>query len=93
MADKKSKKAETAKASVKVEKKAAAPATAKVYKKITVVGCSPDSYEDAIKGAIAKAGESLHNLAWWEVKELRGGIIPGGALDFQVTLEVGFKLD
>lgn len=91
MADKKSKKTGKAAEAVKVEKKAAAPT--KVYKKITVVGCSPESYDAAIKGALAKAGESLHNLAWWEVKELRGGIIPGGVLDYQVTLEVGFKLD
>lgn len=65
----------------------------RVYKKITVTGCSTDSYEQAIRAAVTKASESLHGLAWWEVKEQRGGIGSGGDLEFQATLEVAFKLD
>ncbi len=92
MGDKKSKKSGKASDDPKVDGNAAASAE-KVYKKITVVGCSPHGYEPAVRAALAKAGESLHNLGWWEVKELRGGIMPGGELDWQVTLEIGFKLD
>lgn len=65
----------------------------KVYKKINVVGCSSESYELAIKAALAKAGDSLHNLAWFEVKELRGGLCPDGGIDWQATIEVAFKID
>ena len=63
-----------------------------VFKKITVTGCSTDSYEKAIETAIGKASESLHGLSWFEVKELRGGI-RDGALEYQATVEVAFKID
>ncbi len=64
----------------------------RVYKKITVTGCSPESYEKAIETAINKASSSLRGLAWFEVKELRGGIVDG-ALEWQATIDVAFKLD
>jgi flavin-binding protein dodecin len=63
-----------------------------VFKKITVTGCSTDSYETAIEAAIGKTSESLHGLSWFEVKELRGGI-RDGALEYQATVEVAFKID
>jgi flavin-binding protein dodecin len=65
----------------------------RVYKKISVTGCSEESYEKAIKIAVSKAAESLHGLAWFEVKELRGGIRDGGTVEFQASLEVAFKVD
>ncbi len=63
-----------------------------VFKKITVTGCSTDSYEKAIQAAIGKASESLHGLSWFEVKELRGGI-RDGALEYQATIDVAFRID
>jgi flavin-binding protein dodecin len=65
----------------------------KVYKKINVIGCSSASYEEAIKAALAKAGESLHNLSWFEVKELRGGLGGDGEVEWQATIEVAFKVN
>jgi flavin-binding protein dodecin len=64
----------------------------KVYKKITVTGCSTESYEKAIEAAVRKAGESLHGMAWFEVAELRGAISEG-ALEWQATIDVAFKVD
>jgi flavin-binding protein dodecin len=63
-----------------------------VFKKITVTGCSTDSYERAIETAVEKASESLRGLAWFEVTEFRGGI-RDGALEYQATIEVAFKID
>ncbi|MCG6947928.1 MAG: dodecin family protein [Acidobacteria bacterium] len=63
-----------------------------VFKKITVTGCSTNSYEQAIQAAIEKASESLHGLSWFEVKELRGGI-RDGALEYQATIDVAFIID
>jgi len=63
-----------------------------VFKKITVTGCSTDSYEKAIETAVEKASQSLRGISWFEVKELRGGI-RDGALEFQATIEVAFKID
>ena len=65
----------------------------KVFKKITVTGCSPESYEKAIQAAVEKASESLRGLSWFEVTEFRGGIDSAGRLEYQATLDVAFKVD
>ena len=65
----------------------------KVFKKITVVGCSSENYEKAVEAGLNKAGDSLRGLAWFEVKELRGGLGPDGAIEWQASVEVAFKLD
>jgi flavin-binding protein dodecin len=63
-----------------------------VFKKIIVTGCSTESYERAIEAAVEKASQSLRGLSWFEVTEFRGGI-RDGALEYQATLEVAFKID
>lgn len=65
----------------------------RVYKKIDVVGCSTESIEKAVELAIAKAGENLHGLAWFEAKEIRGAIANGRPAEWQVTVELAFKID
>ncbi|WP_457630310.1 dodecin [Oceanithermus sp.] len=64
-----------------------------VYKKIELVGSSKEGLEDAIRVAVKKASETLHNLDWFEVKEIRGRLDEGEVKEFQVVLQVGFKLD
>jgi flavin-binding protein dodecin len=64
-----------------------------VYKGIELVGAAPDSIEAAIDNALARAGESLHNLRWFEVTETRGNIEDGRVAHYQVGLKVGFSLD
>ena len=64
-----------------------------VYKKIELVGSSRESVEDAIRGAIAKADESVQNLEWFEVDEIRGWIKDGEVQHFQVGMHVGFRID
>ena len=65
----------------------------KVFKKITVTGCSSESYEKAIEVAVEKASESLRGVAWFEVTEFRGGLGGDGAIEWQATVEVAFKVD
>jgi flavin-binding protein dodecin len=65
----------------------------RVYKKIRLVGISRDSFEDAIQNAVKEAGKTLRGLAWFEVVEQRGAIVDKGAVEFQVTIEIGFRLD
>mgnify|MGYP001104983353 CR=1 FL=1 len=67
--------------------------TSKVFKKINVTGCSSESFEKAIETAIEKASESLRNLSWFEVRELRGGLGSDGQIEWQANIEVAFKLD
>jgi flavin-binding protein dodecin len=64
-----------------------------VYKKVEVVGSSPTSIEDAINTAIARSGESLHNMRWFEAVQLRGEIAEGKVAHYQVTLKLGFTLE
>lgn len=64
-----------------------------VYKKIELTGSSPDSVDEAIRNAVAKASETVHNLRWFEVSEIRGHIEKGSVAHFQVTVKVGFTLD
>lgn len=64
-----------------------------VYKKVELVGSSRDGVDDAIRKAIQKAGESIRNLDWFEVKEIRGWIEDGEPQHTQVTLQVGFRLE
>lgn len=64
-----------------------------VYKKIELVGSSPDSIEEAVKTAIARAAKTVRNMRWFEVKETRGHIEDGKIAHWQVTIEVGFTLE
>ena len=64
-----------------------------VYKIEEIVGSSEDGIEDAIEGAIARAGKTIRNLAWFEVTEIRGHIEDGEIGHYQVKLKVGFTLD
>ncbi|MDH5479597.1 MAG: dodecin family protein [Nitrosomonas sp.] len=64
-----------------------------VYKVIELVGSSTQSSDDAIEQAIAKAGQSLHHLDWFEVVETRGHIVGNKIGHYQVKVKIGFRLD
>jgi flavin-binding protein dodecin len=63
------------------------------YKKIEIVGTSPESFADAVKSAVKEASKTVRNMDWFEVAEMRGRISKGTVAEFQVTLRIGFKLD
>ncbi|QLF93478.1 dodecin domain-containing protein [Pseudomonas sp. ABC1] len=63
-----------------------------IYKKIEIVGSSPNSVDEAIQNAISEAGRSHQNLDWFEVGEIRGHIEQGKVAHFQVTVKIGFRL-
>jgi flavin-binding protein dodecin len=64
-----------------------------VYKKIEIVGSSPNGFEEAAQNALARAKKTVRNMRWFEVTETRGWIEDGQVRDWQVTLKVGFTLD
>jgi dodecin len=66
--------------------------TNKTYKLVDVVGTSEESVGQAIKNAVARAGESLKGLGWFEVSQIRGQIQDGNVTEFQVTIKIGFLL-
>ena len=63
-----------------------------VAKVIEVIGTSNESIEDAISGAIQRSSETVNNLQWFHVTEIRGAL-EGGRIDrYQVMLKIGFGL-
>jgi len=64
-----------------------------IYKKIELVGSSPNGIEDAVKNAITRAGKTIRNMKWFEVAELRGHLEDNKIAHWQVTVKVGFTLD
>ena len=65
----------------------------RVYKKIEVIGSTPNSIEEASENAADAAGQSVHNIRWFEVMETRGHIEDGKIAHYQVTIKVGFTID
>lgn len=65
----------------------------RTYKKVEIVGTSPDGVDQAIRNGLARASRTLRNIDWFEVAEIRGQVVEGAPAHFQVTLKVGFRLD
>ena len=62
------------------------------YKLVELVGSSQEGLQQAIESAIARAGQTLHGLDWFEVREIRGAIQDGKVGWYQVKLGVGFRI-
>ncbi len=65
----------------------------KVFKKVRLVGCSDKSHQRAIEMAIEKSAETVHGASWFEVVELRGALRNGRIVEYQATIDLGFKID
>jgi flavin-binding protein dodecin len=64
-----------------------------VYKTTELVGSSATSIEHAIENAVARAGKTIRNMRWLEVKEMRGHIEDGKVAHWQVGIKIGFTLE
>jgi flavin-binding protein dodecin len=62
-----------------------------VFKGITIVGTSNESFSDALQVAVERAKTTIRALRWFEVREQRGAL-RDDQIEYQVTLEVFFKL-
>src|SRR2546423_1811523 len=61
------------------------------FKAIELVGTSEQSFDDAARAAVQRAGETMRNLEWMEVLEQRGYIGGGRVGEYRVKLKIGFK--
>lgn len=68
-------------------------AVGSTYKVLELVGSSSESIQEAIDGAITRASQTIRNLDWFEVREIRGTIDGGKANWYQVKLGIGFRVD
>jgi flavin-binding protein dodecin len=64
-----------------------------VYKSIELTGSSPNSIEEAVSNAVARAAQTIRNMRWFQVTETRGHLEDGKIAHWQVTIKVGFTLD
>jgi flavin-binding protein dodecin len=64
-----------------------------VYKKIELVGSSPEGIEAAVQNALSRAERTVRNMRWFEVVETRGHLANGKIDHWQVTVKVGFTLE
>ncbi len=64
-----------------------------IYKSVELTGTSPDSIQKAIENAIARAGDTIRNIRWFEISQVRGQVTDGKIAHWQVTMKLGFTLD
>ncbi|NED82560.1 dodecin domain-containing protein [Streptomyces sp. SID11233] len=63
------------------------------YRVTEIVGTSHEGVDAALRNGVARASETLHNLDWFEITEVRGEIKDGRIEHYQVGMKVGFRLD
>jgi flavin-binding protein dodecin len=61
----------------------------KVFKLVELTGTSSKSVEDAVQTALAKAAETVGQLRWFEVVEIRGAVDQDKVAQWQVTVKIG----
>lgn len=64
-----------------------------IYKKIELVGSSPEGVEKAVENAVEKASKTVRNMRWLEVNEIRGHLEDGKVAHWQVGVKIGFTLE
>ncbi|WIV66737.1 dodecin [Natrialbaceae archaeon AArc-T1-2] len=64
-----------------------------VFKKITLIGTSEESFEDAADDAIDRAEATLENVHWVEVDELGVEVASVENREYQAEVTVAFELE
>lgn len=65
----------------------------RTYGLTEIVGTSTKGVDDAIRNGVARANQTLRNLDWFEVTNVRGYIKAGEVHHFQVTMKIGFRME
>ena len=64
-----------------------------VMKKVTLMGASGESFDDAVDDAIDRAHETLENVCWVEIEELGVELATVEDREYQAEVEVAFALE
>ncbi|ADQ66729.1 dodecin domain-containing protein [Halogeometricum borinquense] len=64
-----------------------------VYKKITLIGRSNESFDAAVDDAVDRAQATLDNVHWVEVQEMGVEIASVENREYQAEVEVAFQLE
>lgn len=62
-----------------------------VYKVITLIGTSPESWEKAASAAVEKASESLRDMRVVEIEELDMQLDNGKIVNYRAKVRISFK--
>ena len=63
------------------------------YRVTEIVGTSHEGVDQAIRNGVTRASQTLRNLDWFEVTQVRGQIENGRIEHYQVGLKLGFRLE
>ncbi|MDZ5810409.1 dodecin [Halorubrum sp. AD140] len=63
-----------------------------VFKKITLIGTSEESFDAAADDAIDRAEDTLENVYWAEVREFGVELQSAADREYQAEVEVAFEL-
>ena len=66
---------------------------AMVFKKITLIGTSSESFDAAADDAIDRAEATLENVHWIEVDELGVEVASADDREYQAEVTVAFRLE
>ena len=69
------------------------PINEPIYKKVEIVGTSDVSIEAAVNNAVAISSQSIRNIRWFEVDEIRGSVEDGQVNQWQVGLKLAFTVE
>jgi flavin-binding protein dodecin len=64
-----------------------------VYKKITLIGTSDESFDAAVDDAVDRAEGTLDNIYWVEVEEMGVELASVDGRQYQAEVEVAFELE
>ena len=64
-----------------------------VYSITEIAGSSSASLDDAIRNAVSTASQTLRNLEWFEITEIRGHIANGKVAHYQVQMKLGLRYE
>ncbi|MET7289169.1 dodecin [Streptomyces sp. NPDC005573] len=67
--------------------------TNNTYRVTEIVGTSHEGIDQAIRNGVERADQTLRNLDWFEVTQVRGQIENGRVEHYQVCMKVGFRLE
>lgn len=63
-----------------------------VFKKISLIGTSSESFDHAVDDAVDRAERTLDNVYWVEVEELGVELASVDGREYQAEVEVAFEL-
>jgi flavin-binding protein dodecin len=64
-----------------------------VYKKVTLIGSSTESFDDATDDALARAQATLEHVKWMEVDELGVEVASVDEPEYQAEVTVAFEVE